>query len=221
MKIGERIIVEKGATFTAPFRGDYRADTILSGEIKARFIASNKIHLNIVKLDAELLLPFQMLARLDKGDTITLEYWTGDDWKPYDDFTVTVEGGGDEVFAPGTYGVTVTDENDNDCWGVIVVEDKLPPVINCQDLEVNCLELVVADPAPGYTGLTEWSSTPGSAKSAGPVSYRQSWQTSPERRVPCRSPNAKGCSPGPAQGYPASGAGAARANLPEWQRPGT
>ena len=49
-------------------------------------------------------------------------------------YTLDIEGVvGTTVTAPGIYRVTVTEANNNNnsCWGLILVEDKLPPVITC------------------------------------------------------------------------------------------
>jgi hypothetical protein len=89
MEIGEKIIIEKGATFTAPERGDYQVYTILSGKVRARFVTPNKIYVEIIKLERGYLLPFLISPRLDKGDTICLEHWADDKWQPYRGFTVT------------------------------------------------------------------------------------------------------------------------------------
>ena len=48
---------------------------------------------------------------------------------------------GDPDLAPGSYIVTVNDViRDNSCWGEMVVEDKLPPVFEVEDLTINCKE---------------------------------------------------------------------------------
>ncbi len=48
-----------------------------------------------------------------------------------------------------TLKVKVTDpETGNSCWGLIKVEDKLPPVLVCTDLEVNCGADIPLEPAP-------------------------------------------------------------------------
>jgi hypothetical protein len=48
-----------------------------------------------------------------------------------------------------TWGVMVTDpETGNKCWGEIVVEDKLAPVINCVDYTISCTEDYMAIPFP-------------------------------------------------------------------------
>ena len=40
------------------------------------------------------------------------------------------------------------------CWGTIIVEDKLPPVIVCRDITVPCTQdlSLLTQPAPGITG---------------------------------------------------------------------
>ena len=51
----------------------------------------------------------------------------------------------------GTFKVKVTDpETGNSCWGEIVVEEKLPPVIECADLNLACGEDIPLAPAPFF-----------------------------------------------------------------------
>jgi hypothetical protein len=69
----------------------------------------------------------------------------------YDDYIVEVDKSapyGNGPWSPGvlgpddvgkTYVVRVTDpETGNSCWGTISVEDKIPPVIDCNDFSVIC-----------------------------------------------------------------------------------
>ncbi|MBL0083781.1 MAG: proprotein convertase P-domain-containing protein [Saprospiraceae bacterium] len=71
----------------------------------------------------------------------------------YDEYVVTVTGGGNVITTPGAYGVTVTDpETGNSCWGNIVAEDKLPPVITCGDFTVTCIDPIPAVPVPPFNG---------------------------------------------------------------------
>ncbi len=62
----------------------------------------------------------------------------------YDDYIVSIEGGDDVVCCDdlgGPWTVKVTDpDTGNSCWGSIVVEDKLDPVIECTDAFINCNE---------------------------------------------------------------------------------
>src|SRR5690606_32601721 len=79
----------------------------------------------------------------------------------YDDYLVSVEGygsgfggvllGSDAVGK--TLVVTVTDpETGNSCWGTILIEDKIPPVISCNDFSVFCGEEIPEIPAPSFEG---------------------------------------------------------------------
>jgi subtilisin-like proprotein convertase family protein/propanediol utilization protein len=71
----------------------------------------------------------------------------------YDEYVVTVTGGGNVITTPGAYGVTVTDpETGNSCWGNIVAEDKLPPVIECGNFTVTCIDPIPAVPVPPFNG---------------------------------------------------------------------
>ena len=50
--------------------------------------------------------------------------------------------------------VRVTDpDTGNKCWGSIVIEDKLPPVIECRDYTISCTEPTIDLPAPAVPGL--------------------------------------------------------------------
>lgn len=53
-------------------------------------------------------------------------------YNPYSQFSVTISGiTGDVVVQPGSHSVTVTSNiTGNNCWGNILVEDKLPPTID-------------------------------------------------------------------------------------------
>jgi len=46
----------------------------------------------------------------------------------------------------------VDNETDQSCWGSIVVEDKLPPVIECRDLTIDCNAELPAESAPAFVG---------------------------------------------------------------------
>ncbi len=75
----------------------------------------------------------------------------------YDDFEyfeLTIEGvDGNIVYQPGNYAVTVTDtRTDNSCWGTAVVENKLPPKLNCKELIVPCF----FDAKPGDNMLVNY-----------------------------------------------------------------
>ncbi|MBK7220152.1 MAG: T9SS type A sorting domain-containing protein [Saprospiraceae bacterium] len=61
----------------------------------------------------------------------------------YDDYVVTIAGiTGNEITTPGIYNVTVSDpQTGNSCWGVIYAEDKLPPIIRCEQPMCDLLTL--------------------------------------------------------------------------------
>ncbi|HRD07229.1 MAG TPA: hypothetical protein PK037_06675, partial [Saprospiraceae bacterium] len=61
----------------------------------------------------------------------------------YDDYIVNISGiMGQEITQPGVYNVTVTDpDTGNSCWGVIYAEDKLPPIIRCEQPMCDLLDL--------------------------------------------------------------------------------
>ena len=60
----------------------------------------------------------------------------------YDDYVVSIEAGGNTVDCSNvgeTLVVMVADDNSsNICWGEIVVEDKIDPIIECTDFVVDC-----------------------------------------------------------------------------------
>ncbi|MDX1478598.1 MAG: hypothetical protein R3301_12885, partial [Saprospiraceae bacterium] len=64
----------------------------------------------------------------------------------FDDFIITVEGfgtaGGEIILTDPElgvyYNVTITTEDGLSCWGKIVIEDKLPPMITCTDVTLEC-----------------------------------------------------------------------------------
>lgn len=63
------------------------------------------------------------------GYEVYIEGYTGD------------QNGATLALEPGTYTVTVNDViRDNNCWGEMVVEDKLPPEFAVEDLTVTCKE---------------------------------------------------------------------------------
>ncbi|MBK7342786.1 MAG: hypothetical protein IPJ06_06530 [Saprospiraceae bacterium] len=77
----------------------------------------------------------------------------------YDDYVVTIYNANNTPLASspnvgrpqigGTWKVKVTDpETGNSCWGLISVEDKLAPVMECTDFEVNCGDEIEEHPAP-------------------------------------------------------------------------
>src|SRR5690606_19689867 len=79
----------------------------------------------------------------------------------YDDYLVSVEcygsGFGGVLLGSDAVGqtlvVTVTDpETGNSCWGTILIEDKLPPTIECRDITVICGEEIPFGPAPELSG---------------------------------------------------------------------
>jgi len=79
----------------------------------------------------------------------------------YDDYIVAVEGYGegfggvtiDNDAIGQTLTVTVTDPaTGNSCWGTISVEDKIPPVIECRDVQIMCGAQLPDVPAPAFIG---------------------------------------------------------------------
>ncbi|MEZ4908261.1 MAG: HYR domain-containing protein [Saprospiraceae bacterium] len=58
---------------------------------------------------------------------------------------------------PGHYVVGVYDQTGNNCWGEINVLDKLPPVLECRDVAVDCEEGAnsVDEPAPAVVGYQQ------------------------------------------------------------------
>ena len=89
----------------------------------------------------------------------------------FDDFTITVEAfgsSGGEIIVSNPdlgvyYNVTITNEEGLSCWGTVVFEDKLPPMITCLDATLECgddTDPVFIDPIMG-TATTPAS--PGSA----------------------------------------------------------
>ncbi|MEO1262517.1 MAG: proprotein convertase P-domain-containing protein [Bacteroidota bacterium] len=46
----------------------------------------------------------------------------------------------------------IDNETGQSCWGSIVVEDKLPPVLECRDLTIACTEPLPSEPAPAFVG---------------------------------------------------------------------
>jgi len=64
--------------------------------------------------------------------------------------------GADQILEGNDYGcLMVTNPSGNPCWGYILVEDKIAPVITCYDVDVACDEALPTEPAPA-------TSTPGS-----------------------------------------------------------
>lgn len=63
-------------------------------------------------------------------------------------FTVSIGGvQGNVITSPGTYNVTITTPAGNSCWGVLEVEDKLGPLLECKDVHTYCSQLI----EPGST----------------------------------------------------------------------
>lgn len=73
----------------------------------------------------------------------------GGDFGCFDDFLVEIEGVGggfggilinnQNIIIGNMYTVTITDtKTGNNCWSTILVEDKLPPVVECFDEEILC-----------------------------------------------------------------------------------
>ena len=81
--------------------------------------------------------------------------------------------------------VKVTDpETGNFCWGQVIVEDKLPPVINCTDRTVACTQDITLVPKPAVTdncdnapglNLVELVLIDDDACDDGQVQYRRVW----------------------------------------------
>jgi hypothetical protein len=85
----------------------------------------------------------------------------GGPYSCYDDYIVTVMGPNGQPLPSSPfvgnaqigncYTVKVTDPSTgNSCWGSICVEDKLPPVMVCTDLEVNCGQEIPLAPSPAF-----------------------------------------------------------------------
>ncbi|MCB9284938.1 MAG: T9SS type A sorting domain-containing protein [Lewinellaceae bacterium] len=52
--------------------------------------------------------------------------------------------------------VRVTDPaTGNKCWGTLITEDKLPPIIECADLKISCTEAIEDLPSPQIPGIFE------------------------------------------------------------------
>ncbi|MEM6966745.1 MAG: HYR domain-containing protein [Bacteroidota bacterium] len=83
----------------------------------------------------------------------------GNDYGCYDDFQVVFDDGPLEgqpvILGPGNVNqlinVRVINPSGNPCWGTILVEDKIPPVLTCYDLELACDEPLPTEPAPATT----------------------------------------------------------------------
>jgi len=96
-------------------------------------------------IGADLFLEGGPYACYDECYTVTLS----------SDPTTPLLGGQLVGLSPGTYTATVTDICDpenNSCWSTFVVEDKIGPAIECEDLFVTCLssdipEILIQDPA--------------------------------------------------------------------------
>ncbi len=97
------------------------------------------------------------------------------------------------------YTVMVTDpDTGNKCWGTIQVEDKLPPVITCQDLTISCTVQVDQVPAPVVSdncdanpllNMTELLLIDNDACDDDQVQYRRSWVAADDYgnlAVPCQ-----------------------------------
>ena len=72
------------------------------------------------------------------------EVWVGADmileggpYSCYDDYIVEIEGvEGQIITQPGTYTVGIWDATGNNCWSTVIVEDKIPPTIDCAECPV-------------------------------------------------------------------------------------
>jgi subtilisin-like proprotein convertase family protein len=60
----------------------------------------------------------------------------------YEGYNVIIEGiTGNVITSPGDYSVTIEDPfSNNACWGVIRAEDKLPPLLRCEDVTTDCAQ---------------------------------------------------------------------------------
>lgn len=76
----------------------------------------------------------------DCSVTITPDIITeGGPYGCFELFEVNIEGlPGDVITSPGTYNVQVTSPIGNSCWGVVLVEDKVGPVLECKDAVTTC-----------------------------------------------------------------------------------
>ena len=95
----------------------------------------------------------------------------GDEYGCFDDFLIEVEGygsglGGVLITEPefGEYfNVTVTNEAGASCWGVMQLEDKIPPIITCIDVTLSCgddTEPVYEEPIQGVLEYEEFPDAP-------------------------------------------------------------
>ncbi len=96
----------------------------------------------------------------------------------FDDFFICVEGIGCDsgeilITMPelGCYTVTITNQAGNSCWGTACFEDKLPPVIECMDVTINCGESTdpVFTPVVGGTAVASASPASPIGPNAGTV----------------------------------------------------
>ncbi|MDX1479985.1 MAG: hypothetical protein R3301_19895, partial [Saprospiraceae bacterium] len=97
------------------------------------------------------------------------EILEGGPYMCYDEYIVNVDEFGSQNvngqainISTGYHTVTVTDPNTgNSCWGTILVEDKLPPVLECFDLTLTCGESTDPVFAPPGSGTISASTAPG------------------------------------------------------------
>ncbi|MDB4539456.1 lamin tail domain-containing protein, partial [Saprospiraceae bacterium] len=80
----------------------------------------------------------------------------GNDYGCYDNYEVVFVDSGLPVILDGshvgnTYDVMVTNPAGISCWGSILVEDKIAPIITCYDIDLECDEALPSEPAPEST----------------------------------------------------------------------
>lgn len=108
-------------------------DVVLGNPTSGPLACNNSIQLSLDS-DCEVELTADMI--LEGGDALC-----------YEGFNITIEGvDGHIITWPGTYKVTVSDDaSGNSCWGEVVVEDKLRPQLDCQDLTITCSQDITPD----------------------------------------------------------------------------
>ena len=79
-----------------------------------------------------------------------------------DDFTVNINNSGSNIITSShiglTLSVTVTNnETGVSCWGNILIEDKLPPVMTCTDITISCSAPESAYPSPVVTDCSAYT----------------------------------------------------------------
>ena len=102
----------------------------------------------------------------------------GNNYGCYDNFDVTFADTGlplvlNSTHVGETIEVMVTNPNGNPCWGYILVEDKIAPIITCYDVDLECDEALPTEPAPEATtaGSVATITDGGNANAAGGMVY--------------------------------------------------